>query len=113
MYVMRYTSHDTEALVTRSYGGTKIEDVKTAQNVLGLNENNTFLNKETYLGTGVTKDAAGGVGKMELMMTVKDNAGNAQYCSVDDGSAIYEVSRGSNKEKIVAIRYNEQWLKVK
>lgn len=112
MYVMRYKSHDTEALVTRSYGGTKIEDVKTAQNVLGLNENNTFLNKEPYLGTGVTKDVAGGVGKMELM-TIRDNAGNRQYCSLDDGSAIYEVSRGSNEEKIVAIRYNEQWWKVK
>lgn len=46
-------------------------------------------------------------------MTVKYNAANAQYCFLDDGSAIYEVSRVSNKEKIVAIRYNEQWWRVK
>jgi hypothetical protein len=112
MYIMRYTSQDTEALITRSYGGTTIEDVKTAQNILGLNENNTFLNKDPYLGTGVTKDVEGGIGKMELI-TMKDNLGNAQYCSIDDGSAIYEISRDNNIEKIVAIRYNEKWWRVK
>ncbi|AGF57866.1 hypothetical protein B0P06_003824 [Clostridium saccharoperbutylacetonicum] len=112
MYVMRYTSQDTEALVTRSYGGTTLKDVKAAQNVLGLNENNTFLNSDPYLGTGVTKDVEGGIGKMELM-TIKDNLGNAQYCTVDDGSAIYEVARESNNERLIAIRYNKRWWKVK
>ncbi|WP_279232038.1 MULTISPECIES: hypothetical protein [Clostridium] len=39
--------------------------------------------------------------------------GNSQYCFLDDGFVIYEVSRGSETEKIVAIRYSNQWWKMR
>ena len=45
-------------------------------------------------------------------MTIKDIGGNAQYCKIEDGSAIYKVERDSLEEKLVAIRYNEKWWKV-
>lgn len=42
--------------------------------------------------------------KMELM-TIKDNAGNAQYCKISNGSAIYEIYRADSTGKIVLIRF--------
>ena len=98
LYVMRYTSPDTESLVTRSYGGICEADVKVAQEILGLDSQHTFLNDAPYLGTGVTKDVEGGIGKMELM-TIKDETGRALFCEVKDGSAIYEVMRDGNTER--------------
>ncbi|MBR6475005.1 MAG: RHS repeat-associated core domain-containing protein, partial [Lachnospiraceae bacterium] len=71
LYVMRFTSNDTEALVTRSYGGTSPLDVERAKIEFGLNDQNSFLNDDPYLGTGVTKDVKGGLGKMELMTQKK------------------------------------------
>ena len=109
---MRYTSPDTESLVTRSYGGICEADVRAAQEILGLNGQHTFLMDEPYLGTGVTKDVEGGIGKMELM-TIKDSKGYATYCEIEDGSVIYEIKRGSLNEKIVAIRDEGKWIKVK
>lgn len=111
MYVMRYTSPDTEALVTRSYGGTCPEDIERAKTAIGLNDRNTFYNDDPYLGTGVTKDVDGGLGKMELM-TQKDENGNATYCIIDDGSCIYEISRNGD-EKLAAVRLEGKWYKVK
>ena len=111
MYVMRYTSPDTERLVTRSYGGCSDKDVKIAQDVLGLDAGHTFKNDPPYLGTGVTKDVENGIGKMELM-TIKDIGGNAQYCKIEDDSAIYKVERDSLEEKLVAIRHKNKWWKV-
>lgn len=112
MYVMRYKSIDTENLVTRSYGGTSIDDIKAVQDVLGLDSQHTFLNEAPYLGTGVTKDIKNGIGKLELM-SIKDISGNAQYCKVNNGSAIYEICRDTNIERIAAIRFKGRWWKVK
>jgi len=112
MYVMRYTSIDTENLVTRSYGGTSIDDIKAVQDVLGLDSQHTFLNEAPYLGTGVTKDIKNGVGKLELM-SIKDISGNSTYCSINDESAIYEITRDDIGEKLVAIRYEGKWFKVR
>jgi len=111
MYVMRYTSIDTENLVTRSYGGTSIDDIKAVQDVLGLDSQHTFLNEAPYLGTGVTKDIKNGVGKLELM-SIKDISGNPRYCKIEDGSAIYEIIRDKKYERLKAVRINGKWWQV-
>ncbi|AAK78322.1 hypothetical protein BJV85_003679 [Clostridium acetobutylicum] len=67
LYIERFTSEDTEDYVVHSYGGTIDEDVKMAQNVLGLDARSTFKMDSPYLGTGVTKDIDGGIGKLEFM----------------------------------------------
>ncbi|KOF56263.1 hypothetical protein AGR56_05205 [Clostridium sp. DMHC 10] len=79
-------SHDTEALVTRSYGGTTIEDVKTAQNVLGLNENNTFLNKEPYLGTSNPEESINKINSIIDIQNKRNKLGESRcsrYCFME------------------------------
>lgn len=106
LYIERFTSNNTEDYVVHSYGGTTDEDVKIAQNVLGLDDSNTFKMDSPYLGTGVTKDIDSGIGKVEFMTK------KGKYCEVSDGAAIYKLERGSGKETLAAVRIDGKWHEV-
>lgn len=106
LYIERFTSNNTEDYVVHSYGGTIDEDVKIAQNVLGLDDRNTFKMDSPYLDTGVTKDIDNGIGKVEFMTK------KGKYCEVSDGVAIYKLERGSGKETLSAIRIDGKWYEV-
>jgi hypothetical protein len=106
LYIERFTSSNTEDYVVHSYGGNTDEDVKMAQNVLGLDDSNTFKMDSPYLGTGVTKDIDGGIGKLEFM------ALKGKYCKISNGAAIYKLERGSSKEILVAVRIKGKWYEI-
>ena len=112
MYIKRFVSSNTEDLAIRSFGGNTVDDVAKVMDAIGTDKTETIKLDMPYQGTGLTRDIEGGAGKFELY-TKLDDAGKATYGKVADGAAIYEVVRGVEGERLVAVRIRNNWYKVR
>ena len=107
MYIKRFTSNETETKLIRSFGGNSADDVNKVKNALNLDDLHTVKQDLPYQGIGLTKDVEDGIGILEFN-TLKDT-----FCSVDDGSAIYKITKDVDGEQLAAIRYRNTWYKVR
>lgn len=91
----------------KSFGATTDAGVDRVAGLTGVDKSSLIRQDSPYTGTAVTKNVLDNmVGAPEL-----NTAGN--YMKVEDGAAMYQVSRYGGPEKIAAVRIDGKWLMVK
>lgn len=104
MYIVRFTSEETESKVVRNLGGTNDIEVSRIRNLYkDYSDISTFKQDNPFVGTGFTKTPSGKLGKPEY--------NTIDYCRIKNNAAIYELTR-DGKEKLVAIRIRNKWRKL-
>ena len=104
MYIIRYMSSDTEKNVCRNFGGTTVDEKKRIMNLYGLDDEHAFVQKDPFVGNGVTKTPSNEYGSIEF---------NAfEPCEIENGAAIYELGRNTENPKLVAVRRRNKWYTV-
>lgn len=98
----------TKGSATTTGSGTN----ESRTDTYGSSKTCTFAQNSPFTGTAHTLHTENGAGKMEYL-PMKDDNGNRQFCKMDDGAAIYEIDRATGKERLVAIRDDEIWKKVR
>ena len=108
MYIMKFTSVDTENNVCRNLGGTTKPERKRIMDLYGLDENHAFIQKDPFVGNGMTKTPFNEYGTIEYQVS--------KPCDIDIGAAIYELDRNGSI-KIVAVRVKDKseviWKEIK
>ncbi len=104
MFPMRFTTDKTNAVV-RSFGGTTDANADRVINLLGINKNKKIVNPWPYTGTASTLNVSGGRGAFELNFA-------DIFPEVNDGAAIYRVSKSCNVEKLFAVKIDKEWFLV-
>jgi len=99
MYIMKFTSVDTENNVCRNLGGTTKPERKRIMDLYGLDENHAFIQKDPFVGNGMTKTSFNEYGTIEYQVS--------KPCDIDIGAAIYELDRNGSI-KIVAVRVKDK-----
>ena len=104
MYIVRFTSGETESKVVRNLGGTNDIEVSRIKNLYkDCSDISVFKQDDPFVGNGFTKTPSGELGKPEY--------NTIGYCQIKNGAAIYELSR-DGKEILVAIRIRNKWRKL-
>jgi hypothetical protein len=107
MYIVRFRSTDTESKVVRNLGGTTEEEVSRIKELYNdTPEISVFKQDAPFVGNGFTKTPDGKIGKPEYITKEKE------FCTIEDGAAIYELPRNAKEPKIVAIRVGEEWIPI-
>ena len=108
MYIMKFTSVDTENNVCRNLGGTTKPERKRIMDLYGLDENHAFIQKDPFVGNGMTKTPFNEYGTIEYQVS--------KPCDIDIGAVIYELDRNGSI-KIVAVRVKDKskviWKEIK
>ncbi len=104
MYIVRFTSGETESKVVRNLGGTNDIEVSRIKNLYkDCSDISVFKQDDPFVGNGFTKTPSGELGKPEY--------NTIGYCQIKNGAAIYELSR-DGKEILVAIRIRNKRRKL-
>lgn len=102
MYIVRFTSGETEAKVVRNLGGTNDIEVSRIKNLYkDCSDISVFKQDDPFVGNGFTKTPSGELGKPEY--------NTIGYCQIKNGAAIYKLGR-NGPEELVAVRIDDIWI---
>jgi predicted ribonuclease toxin of YeeF-YezG toxin-antitoxin module len=103
--VIRFTSDDVGNLKV-PYGGTTDKELEKVSRILGIEKDNLIKLEPPFMGNGITKNAGGGLGAPEYMVSP------TEPLYINDGAAIYDIDRSGN-ETLRAIFKNGRWHEIK
>ena len=102
MYIVRFTSGETESKVVRNLGGTNDIEVSRIKNLYkDCSDISFFKQDDPFVGNGFTKTTSGELGKPEY--------NTIDYCRIKNGAAIYKLGR-NGLEELVAVRIDDIWI---
>ncbi len=81
-------------------------ELERVSNELGIEKSALIMLEPPFQGNGITKNAGGGIGSPEYMISATDPL------YINDGAAIYDIDRSGN-ETLRAILKNGQWHEIK